>query len=321
MTDLVIRPLIAGEEDLFQSLPDPGLVGFAAFGDTYADMAAAGQYRPEWTRVALRDGVVVARAAWWAGPKDDKPLALDWFDFTDQDAAVQLLRTAPLHAEYSLMLPTGWRENPAVRQQAQSRIDAAMTAGLSPLVERYLYRWTPECGVPQRTARLEFRPEPDDTAILDAFRRIHQGSLDAKEVVAAVFASVGAVVVGRRTFDVGLPHWQDTPYPAPTFVLTREARDELAMKSATFTFVTDGVETALKSAQAAAADKDVIVMGAQTGQQLLRAGLLDELQINLVPAVLGAGTRLLDDVGHIEWKRTQVIASDAVTHLRFRVVK
>jgi hypothetical protein len=179
VTDLVIRPLTAGEEDLFESLPDPGLVGFAAFGDTYADMAAAGQYRPEWTWVALRDGVVVARAAWWAGPKDDQPLALDWFDFTDQDAAVQLLRTAPLHAEYSLMLPTGWREDPAVRQQAQSRIDAAMTAGLSPLVERYRYRWTPDCGVPQRPDRLEFRPEPDDAVIFDVFRRVHQGSLDA----------------------------------------------------------------------------------------------------------------------------------------------
>ena len=179
MTDLVIRPLAAGEEDLFESLPDPGLVGFAAFGDTYTGMAAAGQYRPEWTWVALRDGVVVARAAWWAGPEDDKPLALDWFDFTDQDAAVQLLRTAPLYAEYSLMLPTGWREDPAVRQHAQSRIDAAMTAGLSPLVERYRYRWTPDCGVPQRPGRLEFRPEVDDAAILDVFRRIHQGSLDA----------------------------------------------------------------------------------------------------------------------------------------------
>ncbi|MFF4894406.1 dihydrofolate reductase family protein [Micromonospora chersina] len=142
-----------------------------------------------------------------------------------------------------------------------------------------------------------------------------------KEVIAATFASVGAVVVGKRTFDVGLPHWQDTPYPAPTFVLTHQARDELPMKSATFTFVTDGVEAALKSAQDAADDEDVIVMGAQTGRQFLRAGLLDELQINLVPVVLGAGTRLLDDLGHIELERTQVIASNAVTHLRFRVVR
>jgi RimJ/RimL family protein N-acetyltransferase len=179
MTDLVIRPLAVGEEDLFESLPDPGLVGFAAFGDTYADMAAAGQYRPGWTWVALRGGVVVARAAWWAGPNDDEPLALDWFDFTDVDAAVRLLRTAPLRAEYSLMLPTGWREDPAVRRQARSRIDAATAAGLSLLVERYRYRWAPDCGVPRRPARLEFRPEPDDAVILDVFRRVHQGSLDA----------------------------------------------------------------------------------------------------------------------------------------------
>ncbi|MFI6888521.1 GNAT family N-acetyltransferase [Streptosporangium canum] len=178
MTDLVIRPLTVGEEDLFESLSDPGLVGFAAFGDTYADMAVASEYRPEWSWVALRDGVVVARAAWWAGPKDVKPLALDWFDFTDPDAAVQLLRTSPLHAQYSLKLPPGWRDNPAVREQAQARIDAAVAAGLSPLVERYRYRWTPDCGVPSRPGRLEFRPEPDDAVIFEVFRRIHEGSLD-----------------------------------------------------------------------------------------------------------------------------------------------
>jgi RimJ/RimL family protein N-acetyltransferase len=179
MTDLVIRPLAAGEEELFESLPDPGLVGFAAFGDTYIAMAAAGEYRPEWTWVALRNGVVVARAAWWAGPKDDAPQALDWFDFTDLDAAVQLLRTSPLRAQYSLKLPPGWRADPAVREQARIRIDAALAAGLSPLVERYRYRWTPDCGVPPRPGRLEFRPEPDDTVMLDVFRRIHEGSLDA----------------------------------------------------------------------------------------------------------------------------------------------
>ncbi|GAA2096105.1 dihydrofolate reductase family protein [Actinomadura alba] len=141
-----------------------------------------------------------------------------------------------------------------------------------------------------------------------------------KEVIAATYASVGAVVVGRRTFDVGLPHWQDTPYPAPTFVLTHRARGELVMKSGTFTFVTEGIESSLKSAQAVAGDKDVVLMGAQTGRQFLDAGLLDELQINLVPVLLGGGTSLLEGLSPIELERTQVIASDAVTHLRFRVV-
>lgn len=179
MTDLVIRPLTAGEEALFDSLPHTKLVGRAAFGENYTDMAADGQYRPEWSWVALRDGAVVARAAWWGGPDDESPLALDWFDYTDRAAAVELLRTAPLRAEYSLSLPPGWRDDPAVRAEAQARIDAAVDAGMAPLVERYRYRWTPECGLPTRPGRLEFRPEPDDDVILDVLRRVGEGSLDA----------------------------------------------------------------------------------------------------------------------------------------------
>ncbi|MET0496546.1 MAG: GNAT family N-acetyltransferase [Actinoplanes sp.] len=207
MNDLVIRPITAGEEPLFESLPDPGLVGFAAFGDTYTGLAAAGQYRPEWTWLALRDGVVVARAAWWAGPEDDEPLALDWFDFTDRDAAVHLLRTVPLRAEYSLLLPTGWRADPAVRRQAEDRIDAAVAAGLSPLVERYRYRWTPACGLPPRPGRLEFRPEPDDAAIVAVFRRIHEGSLDAH--ARRTIASSGLDAAAQETLDYLL--WKPSP--------------------------------------------------------------------------------------------------------------
>jgi RimJ/RimL family protein N-acetyltransferase len=104
---------------------------------------------------------------------------LDWFDFTDPDAAVQLLRTAPYPAEYSLALPPGWRERPAVAQAAQARIAAAESAGMSLLVERYGYRWTTDCGLPARPRRLDFRPEPDDGVFLDLLRRVHQGSLDA----------------------------------------------------------------------------------------------------------------------------------------------
>ncbi|MEU1688234.1 GNAT family N-acetyltransferase [Micromonospora sp. NPDC005707] len=175
MTDLVIRPLVAGEEKLFDSLPDPALVGRALLGETYA----GGGFRPEWTWVALRDGEVVARAVWWAGPDDPAPLALRWFDFTDARAAVELLRAAPLRAEYSILLPYGWRQDPAVRAQAQARIDAATAAGMRVLVERYRYHWTPGCGLPARPGRLEFRPEPDDAVILDVLRRIGEGSLDA----------------------------------------------------------------------------------------------------------------------------------------------
>lgn len=179
MTDLVIRPLEAGEEQLFASLPDPGLVGFAAFGDDYLTMVARGEYHPEWTWVAQRDGVVVARAAWWGGPDDTKPLALDWFDFVDDEAAVRLLRTAPYGVEYNIKAPPGWRDKPSVRHEVERRMDAAERAGMRLLVERYRYEWTPACGLPDRPGRLVLRPEPDDEAVLAAMRRVQPGSLDA----------------------------------------------------------------------------------------------------------------------------------------------
>jgi RimJ/RimL family protein N-acetyltransferase len=179
VTGLEIRPLAVGEEALFNSLPDPALVGPAAFGARYSEIAARGNYRPANTWVALRDGVVVARAAWWGRPQDGAPAVLDWFDFTDQDAAVQLLRTAPGPAEFSLVLPAGWRDQPAVAAAGQARIAAAEAVGMRLLVERYGYRWTPDRGLPARPDRLEFRPEPNDDVILDIFRRVHQGSLDA----------------------------------------------------------------------------------------------------------------------------------------------
>jgi RimJ/RimL family protein N-acetyltransferase len=179
VTGLVLRPLAVGEEPLFDSLADPALVGPAAFGARYAGIAARGNYRPANTWVALRDGVVVARAAWWGRPDEPAPAVLDWFDFTDRDAAVQLLRTAPGPAEYSLALPPGWRDQPAVAEAARARITAAESVGMTLLVERYGYRWTPDCGLPARPGRLEFRPEPDDDVILDLFRRVHRGSLDA----------------------------------------------------------------------------------------------------------------------------------------------
>lgn len=182
MTDPVIRPLRAGEESLFLSMIDPGLVGAASTGRDYRAFVSAGQYRPEWTWVALRGGQVAARAAWWGGPGDDEPLALDWFDVGgDLEAGAALLRAAPFHCEYCLLLPPGWREQPPVRQAAQSRITAAERAGMRLLVERLHYTWTPAAGLPDRPGRLVFRPEPDDDAILRVLRQIVEGTLDAHE--------------------------------------------------------------------------------------------------------------------------------------------
>ncbi|MFD8382000.1 GNAT family N-acetyltransferase [Streptomyces sp. NPDC059679] len=196
MTELVIRALTESDAHLFNTLHDPGHVGRARFGHTYRTRAEGGDYRPDWTWVALRDGRVVARAAWWGAADDTKPIALDWFDFADgeADAAAELLRTAPLRAEYSLLAAPGWRDRPEERAAAQARIDAAVAAGMEPLVERYRYEWTPECGLPERPGRLEFRPEPDDEKIADALRRIMPGTLDAHDLRAIAQGGVDAPV-------------------------------------------------------------------------------------------------------------------------------
>jgi GNAT superfamily N-acetyltransferase len=200
MSDLIIRPLEAGETQLFNSLSDPGLVGRALLGHRFALADEGGDYRPEWSWIALREGTVVARAAWWAGPDDAEPIALDWLDFTDADAAVRLLRTAPLKAEYDLLVPPGWRGQHDVREAAQARIDAAIVAGMEPLVERFRYSWTPECGLPERPGRLEFRPEPDDEVILDVLKRIARGSLDAHTRHAV--ETRGADAAAREELDI-----------------------------------------------------------------------------------------------------------------------
>jgi len=130
---------------------------------------------------------------------------------------------------------------------------------------------------------------------------------------------VGATIVGRRTFDVGIGPWEDTPYPAPSFVLTHEKRRPLAMKSGTFTFVNDGIESALRKARAAAGEKDIVVMGADAARQYVAAGLADEIVIQLVPVLLGAGTRLFDNLtdGPIEFAQAGAVQSPSVTHLTY----
>ncbi|MER7046968.1 GNAT family N-acetyltransferase [Streptomyces jumonjinensis] len=172
MTDPVIRALDENDAHLFDSLPDPLGIGRALSGTVH---------RPEWKRVALRDGQVVARAAWWGGPDDEHPLNVNWFDFAEgeEEAAAELLRTSPYRVEYQLILPRGWREDPVLRAAGEARLRAAGKAGMSLLVERYQYRWTPECGLPERPGRLVFRPEPDDDVIFDVLRRVHSATLDA----------------------------------------------------------------------------------------------------------------------------------------------
>jgi dihydrofolate reductase len=136
----------------------------------------------------------------------------------------------------------------------------------------------------------------------------------------------GAIVIGRRVFDFGEGPWGDVPpFHVPVFVVTHSPREPLVKEGGTtFTFVTDGIRSALDQALLAADGMDVSVGGGgETIQQFVEAGLLDELQIHLVPVLLGDGRRLFErmGVGRIELEPTRVIDSPGVTHLRFRIAK
>ena len=150
------------------------------------------------------------------------------------------------------------------------------------------------------------------------------------EVIEAVVADVGAYVMGRNMFSPGRGEWDlswsgwwgdDPPYHVPVFVLTHFERGPVAMQGGTtFNFVTDGIESALRQAKAAAGDKSVeIPGGAETIRQYLRASLIDQLWLHIVPIRLGAGERLLENVGDPVLEPIEVIASPTVTHVKYRI--
>jgi dihydrofolate reductase len=133
-------------------------------------------------------------------------------------------------------------------------------------------------------------------------------------------ASVGATIIGRHTFELGLRPWGGTPWPGvPSFVVTHQTREDLLGDNGG-TFAFDGLESATRRAKEAAGDKDVVVLGANVAQSLLRAGLLDELWIHLVPRLMGAGTRLFGGE-QVELIPEGKPEAGAATHLRYRVSK
>ncbi len=134
---------------------------------------------------------------------------------------------------------------------------------------------------------------------------------------------MGAFVTGRRTFDIANGWGGRPPLGVPTFVVTHTVPQEWVYEGSPFAFVTDGVESAVEQAKAVAGDKDVAVGAASIAQQCIRAGLLDEVHINLVPVLLGGGVRLFEHLGttHIELESPRVIEAPGVTHLTFRVLK
>lgn len=147
------------------------------------------------------------------------------------------------------------------------------------------------------------------------------------EVLQESIRTTGAVVMGRRAYDMAEGDFTDYEFQVPIFVLTHEAPQKAARgenERLTFTFVTDGIESALRQAKAAAGDKDVSVIGgASTAQQCIQTGLVDEIEIGIVPILFGEGLRFFDHLGadSIELETTRVMEAAGVTYLTFRVVK
>ena len=134
----------------------------------------------------------------------------------------------------------------------------------------------------------------------------------------------GAVTSGRRTYDVSDAWGGAGPMPPlPLFVVTHHVPEKVLAGDPAYTFVTDGIESAVEQARRAAAGKDVVLMGASMVQQCMRAGLLDQLIISLVPVVLGDGVRLLDSIGldGREFDIAGVINAPGVTHLTYHTVR
>jgi dihydrofolate reductase len=149
------------------------------------------------------------------------------------------------------------------------------------------------------------------------------------EIVAELFDSAGAYVMGRRMFDGGEVPWGDNPpFRAPVFVVTHRARETLVREGGTsFTFVTDGLESAIEQARAAANGKDVAIAGGGSlVRQVLAAGLLDQLELHVAPVLLGDGMRLFAPAGldladgeAVELIPTRVVNTEDVTHIRYKV--
>jgi dihydrofolate reductase len=145
-------------------------------------------------------------------------------------------------------------------------------------------------------------------------------------------ANIGATIMGRGMFGGGPGPWGDDPWRGwwgeeppfhhPVFVLTNHEREPLVLEGTTFTFVTDGIESALAQATEAAGGGDVAIGGgAEAIQQYLAAGLVDEMLLNVVPVLLGDGARLLEnlgDVSEIGLEQVRVVDAPGVAHLLYR---
>jgi dihydrofolate reductase len=177
----------------------------------------------------------------------------------------------------------------------------------------------------------------DWVVALRAWRAPHGlegGDVDASNaVVEEAQANIGAEIMGRGKFGGGPGPWgedpwagwwgEDPPFHMPVVVLTHHQRGPLTLSDTTFTFVTDGIEPALEQARDAAGEKDVLIGGgADVINQYLAAGHVDELELHVVPLLLGGGARLFEGIGpDLELEQIRVVEAPRVAHLKYRVVE
>ena len=147
-------------------------------------------------------------------------------------------------------------------------------------------------------------------------------SPQSAKLLKEAMGSYGAGVWGRKTFDIAHA-WGGHPPGSPAFIVTHDVPQEWVYEGSPFTFVSDGVGSAIRQAKQAAGDKDVVICTASILQQCLNLGLMDEIHIDVAPLLLGKGVRLFDhlDIKPTELERIRVVDAPGVTHMGFRVIK
>lgn len=172
---------------------------------------------------------------------------------------------------------------------------------------QHLFKWyfSGSVEIPIQQGRMTLKVAPESAAVLDGAMKLN-----------------GAMLTGRRNFDVAHA-WGGTPPFEPTVVLTHNPPPEWIKEGSPFIFVTDGIESAIRKAKEAAGDKDIAVATPSLMQQALKAGLLDEIHIDLVPVLLGQGTRLFEYLGiePLELDIVEIVPAPGVTHMTYRVKK
>lgn len=146
---------------------------------------------------------------------------------------------------------------------------------------------------------------------------------ESAELIQREWAGLGAMIAGRRMFDIAHAWGGYPPGGGPTFIMTHNPPAEWTHEGSPFTFVTDGIESAVRQAKAAAGGKVVSISSASVAQQCLKAGLLDEILIHMAPVLLGGGVSLFGylGVGAIPLEKIEVIDVPGMTHMRYRVVR